>query len=436
MLDNTRAWLLGQIRAAKPSFISKQPHFNFISAHYFWIVSLTILASVLMYATAGGQLAYIDALFFASGANTQAGLNTVDVNLLNTFQQICIYIFTMTSNPIVIHSSVVFLRLYWFEKRFQNMVRDARARRVTISKSRAKAHLDMNQAEMDTRYITFDPDVSDNLAPILTEIQNKIILPYYLPPHQRERVFNEKHRNSLRMNPVDIEIDGLTHRFSHLPWKEIPSTRAVFHEALRNMETTHDWSNFVRLLSGLREAKRVINTAMFVKMIRQTGAKGRVFAVIDAARQTKRTGLRFDLPQKVQEVLLFVQLKALDAAWEKKELEQALRWSTMVLEMAADPAHRLEKRRPDWLSWPVERDPLSLTAPLHLAAALAVGHNAGRDVDGRVAYWAKQVVAAWPAGKGLLEAYPAEAFGGKGSVSGDRGDVRYLSAAPLYIAPA
>ncbi|PNH44014.1 hypothetical protein VD0004_g3569 [Verticillium dahliae] len=148
MLDNTRAWLLGQIRAAKPSFISKQPHFNFISAHYFWIVSLTILASVLMYATAGGQLAYIDALFFASGANTQAGLNTVDVNLLNTFQQICIYIFTMTSNPIVIHSSVVFLRLYWFEKRFQNMVRDARARRVTISKSRAKAHLDMNQAEM------------------------------------------------------------------------------------------------------------------------------------------------------------------------------------------------------------------------------------------------------------------------------------------------
>ncbi|KAG7111076.1 High-affinity potassium transport protein like [Verticillium longisporum] len=54
----------------------------------------------------------------------------------------------MTSNPIVIHSSVVFLRLYWFEKRFQNMVRDARARRVTISKSRAKAHLDMNQAEM------------------------------------------------------------------------------------------------------------------------------------------------------------------------------------------------------------------------------------------------------------------------------------------------
>ncbi|KAM0334391.1 hypothetical protein ACHAQA_001417 [Verticillium albo-atrum] len=160
MFENTRDWLVGQLRAAKPSFISKKPHFNFISAHYFWIVSLTILASVLMYATAGGQLDYIDALFFASGANTQAGLNTVDVNLLNTFQQICIYIFTMTSNPIVIHSSVVFLRLYWFEKRFQNMVRDARARRVTMSKSRAKAHHDGNQAEMGVagRNITIMPN--------------------------------------------------------------------------------------------------------------------------------------------------------------------------------------------------------------------------------------------------------------------------------------
>ncbi|KAF9872729.1 potassium ion transporter [Colletotrichum karsti] len=148
MLDDARGWLLAQLRAAKPSFISKKPHFNFISAHYFWICGLTILGSILIYATAGGQMAYIDALFFASGANTQAGLNTIDVNLLNTFQQICLYFFTMTSNPITIHSSVVFLRLYWFEKRFQTVVREARQRRNTISKSMSRARgEDLNQAE-------------------------------------------------------------------------------------------------------------------------------------------------------------------------------------------------------------------------------------------------------------------------------------------------
>lgn len=113
----------------------------------FWIIGWTILGSVLIYATARGQLAYIDALAFAAGANTQAGLNTVDINLLNTFQQLVMYFCSLLSNPITIHSSVVFLRLYWFERRFQHIVQDARSRRVAISKSRSKAQLDSASVE-------------------------------------------------------------------------------------------------------------------------------------------------------------------------------------------------------------------------------------------------------------------------------------------------
>lgn len=100
---------------------------------------MTIIGSILIFSTANGQLAYIDALVFGSGANTQAGLNPVDVNLLNTFQQVVIYLLAMMSNPITINSFVVFLRLYWFEKRFQHIVREARQRRGTISKSKSKA---------------------------------------------------------------------------------------------------------------------------------------------------------------------------------------------------------------------------------------------------------------------------------------------------------
>ncbi|KAI0014104.1 potassium transport protein TRK1/TRK2 [Xylariaceae sp. FL0662B] len=130
---------LDTIQALRPSFLSRTPHFNFITAHYFWVIGWSIVGSILIFASAGGKLAYIDALFFASGANTQAGLNTVDANLLNTFQQLVIYFLAMMSNPITIHSSVVFLRLHWFEKRFQHVVHEARQRRVTISKSRSKA---------------------------------------------------------------------------------------------------------------------------------------------------------------------------------------------------------------------------------------------------------------------------------------------------------
>lgn len=98
---------------------------------------MTFLASICIYPN--GNIRYIDALFFASGAATQSGLNTIDVNLLNTWQQLVIYFTSIGTNPIVIHSFVVFLRLYWFEKRFQNVVREARKNRRSIARSFSRA---------------------------------------------------------------------------------------------------------------------------------------------------------------------------------------------------------------------------------------------------------------------------------------------------------
>jgi potassium uptake Trk family protein len=111
------------------------------------IVGGTFLASILLISGSRGNLKYIDALLFASGANSQAGLNPVDVNELNTFQQIILYIFPLMTNPITLHSSVVFLRLYWFEKRFQGLVREARNRRASMSKSKSHAKTDPDRAE-------------------------------------------------------------------------------------------------------------------------------------------------------------------------------------------------------------------------------------------------------------------------------------------------
>lgn len=125
----------------------------------FWIIGATIVASIAIYASGKGHLAYIDALMFASGANTQAGLNPVDVNLLNGFQQAMMYLFAMTSNPITMHACVVFLRLYWFEKRFQSWARDIRSRRPTLTKSKAKNVPDIHRMEqgVNGRNITLVP---------------------------------------------------------------------------------------------------------------------------------------------------------------------------------------------------------------------------------------------------------------------------------------
>ena len=50
------------------------------------------------------------------------------------------------ANPIVINSVVVFIRLYWFEKRFQKVVKDARSLRRTRTRSRtnSEARIDVD----------------------------------------------------------------------------------------------------------------------------------------------------------------------------------------------------------------------------------------------------------------------------------------------------
>ena len=53
--------------------------------------------------------------------------------------KVVFYVFTMIATPIFINTFVVFVRLYWFEKRFQNIVRDARNFRRTRSRSRTKS---------------------------------------------------------------------------------------------------------------------------------------------------------------------------------------------------------------------------------------------------------------------------------------------------------
>lgn len=95
---------------------------NFLVVHYFYIILVSIIASILMYPVK--NVPYIDILFIATGATTQGGLNTVDTNTLSLYQQIIIYLTCICCTPIVIHGCLAFVRLYWFERYFDN-IRDS-----------------------------------------------------------------------------------------------------------------------------------------------------------------------------------------------------------------------------------------------------------------------------------------------------------------------
>ncbi|KAL4782795.1 cation transport protein-domain-containing protein [Aspergillus varians] len=132
-------------------------HLNFILIHYIYIISMVLITSLIIYP--GHKLKYIDALFFAAGAATQSGLNTVDLNQLYTYQQVILYFVSMLTTPIFIHTALVFVRLYWFEKRFQHVVRDARTLRAsrsrlrTISEDKSSQSYDREEAGINGRPI-------------------------------------------------------------------------------------------------------------------------------------------------------------------------------------------------------------------------------------------------------------------------------------------
>ncbi|KAL8761368.1 MAG: hypothetical protein Q9184_002500 [Pyrenodesmia sp. 2 TL-2023] len=139
------------VKAHNPGSPFKKRHLNFITIHYLYILSLAIGGSILIYPVR--NMDYIDALFFASGCATQSGLNTVDINKLTTYQQVVFYFITMIATPIFINTFVVFVRLYWFERRFQGVVREARNLRRTRSrtKTEAKDEKDVGQQPQGVR---------------------------------------------------------------------------------------------------------------------------------------------------------------------------------------------------------------------------------------------------------------------------------------------
>ncbi|KAI9756706.1 MAG: low affinity potassium transporter [Lichina confinis] len=139
------------VRERYPGAVRQWSKLNFLTLHYIYIISCIVIGSVVIF-VAGG-IPYVDALFFASGATTQSGLNTIDVNNIKTFQQVALYIIALIANPMPVNSFVVFVRLYWFEKRFQNIANDVRRRRRLGSrtKSESKDERDLEREERGLR---------------------------------------------------------------------------------------------------------------------------------------------------------------------------------------------------------------------------------------------------------------------------------------------
>lgn len=125
------------------------PRPTFILLHWTYILTISIVSSIILWcsSTPRGSVAYVDSLFLIVAATTQAGLNTINLGSLNTFQQCVILLHIIIGNPIFVSAFVVHVRKHAFHRRFKKIAKENEALEKSQSSGDNLLHLDLEQTQ-------------------------------------------------------------------------------------------------------------------------------------------------------------------------------------------------------------------------------------------------------------------------------------------------
>ncbi|POS71411.1 hypothetical protein DHEL01_v210196 [Diaporthe helianthi] len=120
-----------------------QPPLNFITIHYAYFTIVCLISSVIFWRSSepAFSISYTDSLFIVVSAMTEAGLNTVNLSTLTTWQQTMLFLLIMLGSTIWVSIWTVLARKHVFEKRFESIVRAERMRSLSRRGSSASLAL-------------------------------------------------------------------------------------------------------------------------------------------------------------------------------------------------------------------------------------------------------------------------------------------------------
>lgn len=109
------------------------PPLNFITIHYAYFIIVCLISSVIFWRSSdvASPVSYTDSLFLVVSAMTEAGLNTVNLSALTTWQQTILFLLIMLGSTIWVSMWTVLARKHVFEKRFDDIVRIEYARKLS-----------------------------------------------------------------------------------------------------------------------------------------------------------------------------------------------------------------------------------------------------------------------------------------------------------------
>ncbi|KAL6353744.1 hypothetical protein LRP88_12735 [Fusarium phalaenopsidis] len=127
--QHDKAWIRRPaqlVRAAWQSqFLSK---LSFITSHYAYFIIICLIASLIFWGSSSA-IGYVDSLFLVVSTMTATGLTTVNLSQATTGQQVLLFLLIIFGSHIWISICIVYSRKRRFNKRFDEIVREARMRR-------------------------------------------------------------------------------------------------------------------------------------------------------------------------------------------------------------------------------------------------------------------------------------------------------------------
>ena len=116
--------LLGLWRRSARRVRQHLPQFNFITLHYSYFIATCLICAVIFWgsSTPAKTISFTDSLFFAVSGMSEAGLNTVNLSDLNSFQQSILFVLIIIGSSIFVSASVVHVRRRAFETRFRSEI--------------------------------------------------------------------------------------------------------------------------------------------------------------------------------------------------------------------------------------------------------------------------------------------------------------------------
>ncbi|PWY89992.1 putative potassium transporter [Aspergillus heteromorphus CBS 117.55] len=114
--------------------IAVLPPFNFLTLHYAYFLATPLICSVIFWgsSTPSRSLGYVDSLFMCVSAMTGAGLNTVDLSALNSFQQAILFALLFLGHAILISITVLFVRRSAFQAKFKGISIERARKRLSL----------------------------------------------------------------------------------------------------------------------------------------------------------------------------------------------------------------------------------------------------------------------------------------------------------------